>query len=130
MKKEKKKKRIKHLDACKIKTNNRADAENLRTNDPLKYVISVIGGKWKIRILWAAKNGDALRYREVKQLVPEVTDMMLSQSLRELTSCGLMERRQFQEIPPKVEYKLTESGKKLLPALELLYSWAETELNR
>ena len=96
--------------------------------DPLKYAVSVIGGKWKVRILWAARDGNPLRYREIKQLVPEVTDMMLSQSLRELTECGLLERRQFREIPPKVEYKITGRGEKLIPAIKLLSEWAENEL--
>ena len=130
MKKEKKKKRVKSEDARKIKTKDKAEAEHLKIKDPLQYAISVIGGKWKIRIIWAAKDGNPLRYREIKQLVPEVTDMMLSQSLRELTGSGLLERRQFQEIPPKVEYKITDRGKKLMPAIELLSSWAETELGR
>lgn len=127
MKKEKKKKHIKRVDTCKIKTKNKTGAESSKTQDPLQYAVSAIGGKWKIRILWAVKNGNPLRYREIKQLIPEVTDMMLSQSLRELTECGLMERRQYQEIPPKVEYRITESGKKLMPAIELLSSWAKTE---
>ena len=131
MKKVKKKKHIKNEDARKIKINDKAGTGHLtQAEEPLRYAVSVIGGKWKIRILWAAKSGNPLRYREIKQMIPEVTDMMLSQSLRELTLCGLLERRQFQEIPPKVEYRITDRGKRLIPAIELLSDWAKDELNR
>ena len=92
--------------------------------EPLAFAISLIGGKWKLRILWALSTKSGRRYGDIKRDVPEITDMMLSQSLRELTSDGLIERRQFQEIPPRVEYNLTAMGKSLLPVIETLRGWA------
>ncbi|QAT51020.1 transcriptional regulator [Caproiciproducens sp. NJN-50] len=91
---------------------------------PLQRAVSLIGGKWKLRILWALRDGESARYGEIRQRVSGITDMMLSQSLRELTASGLVERRQYQEIPPRVEYALTGEGTGLLPVLESIYAWA------
>lgn len=91
---------------------------------PMRYAASVVGGKWKLRILWALRSGEPARYGEIRQRIPGITDMMLSQSLRGLTGDGLVERRQYQEIPPRVEYSLTEAGMGLVPALELVCAWA------
>lgn len=91
---------------------------------PLEYALSVVGGKWKIRILWTLRGGESLRYGEIKQQIFSITDMMLSQSLRELAASGMIVRRQFQQIPPKVEYCITQNGLDLIPSLESLYEWA------
>lgn len=91
----------------------------------LRYAVSLVGGKWKLRILWALRSGEAMRYGEIRQQVTGVTDMMLSQSLRELTADGLIERRQYQEIPPRVEYAVTGCGAELYPALGLFCDWAK-----
>lgn len=77
-----------------------------------------------MRILWTLSAKPGRRYGDIKRDIPEITDMMLSQSLRELTADGLIERIQFQEIPPRVEYSLTEQGKSLLPVLENLREWS------
>lgn len=90
----------------------------------LRLVVSLVGGKWKIRILWALRSGQPARYGELRQRISGITDMMLSQSLRELAADGLVERRQYQEIPPRVEYAATEDGVGLLPSMELLCAWA------
>lgn len=92
--------------------------------DPLQYALTAVGGKWKLRILWALRGGASLRYGEIKQQIPLITDMMLSQSLRELTASELIARQQFQQIPPKVEYRITPAGAELIPAVELLCAWA------
>ncbi|MGW8113707.1 winged helix-turn-helix transcriptional regulator [Caproicibacterium sp. NSD3] len=94
----------------------------------LALALSKVGGKWKLRILLALESSaqDALRYGEIKNTVSGITDMMLSQSLRELTADGLIERRQYQEIPPKVEYRLSPSAKGALPAAQQMAEWAKT----
>lgn len=92
--------------------------------DPLERAFRLVGGKWKLRILWTLRSGTGLRYGEVRKQTGAITDMMLSQSLRELTADGLTERRQYQQIPPRVEYRITPAGKELLPAVELLRAWA------
>ncbi|WP_283609689.1 winged helix-turn-helix transcriptional regulator [Faecalispora anaeroviscerum] len=93
------------------------------TKDSLSLLHQKLGGKWKPRILWVLRGGESLRYREIKAGIAGITDMMLSQSLRELSADGLVERRQFQEIPPRVEYQITPAGAGALPGLELLAKW-------
>lgn len=92
--------------------------------DPLQYAVQVIGGKWKMRILWALRSGESLRYGDIRRQIPGITDMMLSQSLRELTECGLTERQQYQQIPPRVDYRITPAGAELTPILNQLCTWS------
>lgn len=66
-----------------------------------------------------------MRYNELKRRIDDITNMMLTQSLKELESRRIVERRQFMEIPPRVEYSLTENGKKLIPALKALAEWGK-----
>lgn len=93
--------------------------------DGLEYLTTVVGGKWKLRILWALRQKKGMRYGELKTSVHGITDMMLSQSLRELCGDGLVNRAQFQEIPPRVEYSITDDGATILPAVQLLSEWAK-----
>ncbi len=93
------------------------------STDPLQSVLAEVGGKWKLRILWTLRGGESLRYGDIKKQIPAITDMMLSQSLRELTVSGLAVRQQYQQIPPKVEYQITPAGAELVPAMELLCAW-------
>lgn len=91
---------------------------------PLLRALAVIGGKWKLPILWHLCGG-AARYGELKRGVKGITHMMLAQCLRELEADGLVSRRDYGERPPRVEYSLTEKGSALLPALRELYAWGE-----
>ena len=91
---------------------------------PLLRALAVIGGKWKLPILWHLCGG-AVRYGELKRGVKGITHMMLAQCLRELEADGLVSRRDYGERPPRVEYSLTEKGSALLPALRELYAWGE-----
>lgn len=100
-----------------------------KTECPILHVFRFIGGKWKLPVLWHLAEKETLRYNELKRSVRGVTNMMLTKCLRELEDFGLVHRRQYNEIPPKVEYSLTESGKKLLPALEALYAWGREHMD-
>ncbi len=91
----------------------------------LEQIVGLVGGKWKIRILWALRDGTGKRYSSIKLAMPAITDMMLSQSLRDLCEHGLVQRRQFQEIPPRVEYVITPDGQRIIPALQKLIDWAK-----
>lgn len=127
--KEKKKKKDKLLKEIFDIQDNIQDIElNKPERDPLYYALNKIGGKWKIRVLWVLRSGQSLRYGEIKQEIPLITDMMLSQSLRELTKSGLTERRQYRQIPPKVEYQITEKGKELIPGVTLIWQWAYNQI--
>ncbi|MDL2236651.1 helix-turn-helix transcriptional regulator [Christensenellaceae bacterium OttesenSCG-928-K19] len=93
---------------------------------PLRYALSVIGGKWKLPIICLLAEGTPLRYNAIKRGAHGITNMMLSQSLKELEGCGILSRKQYNEIPPRVEYRITTEGKKLLPALVQLAEWGKS----
>jgi len=89
------------------------------------YALDVIGGKWKLPIIWYLAGSESVRFNELRRRVHGITNIMLTKCLRELESSGLVERMQFNEVPPHVEYRLTETGRRLLPALNEIYAWGE-----
>lgn len=91
-------------------------------NCPVELALNVVGGKWKVLLLWNMKGG-VKRYGELKKLVPGITHKMLTQQLRELEDDGIITRRVYEVVPPRVEYSLTERGKELQPILELMGQW-------
>lgn len=95
---------------------------------PLIYALEIIGQKWKLPIMWYLFANDFTRYNELKRKVKGITNMMLTKSLKELEEHNLIVRIQYETIPPKVEYALTERGKALLPALNELSIWGEEQL--
>lgn len=123
--KEKKKKRTRILEEPELQQGELTPHKPLPgdAKDSLELLHQKLGGKWKPRILWVLRSGESIRYREIKAEITGITDMMLSQSLREMSADGLVERRQFQEIPPRVEYQITPLGAGALPGLELLAKW-------
>lgn len=94
-------------------------------NCPLTYALSIIGGKWRLPIIWALNQRGTMRYNELMRHVQGITNMMLSQSLKELEAYGIITRQQFMEIPPRVEYALTERGRQLVLVLKSLASWGK-----
>ena len=98
------------------------------TKCPIIYALDLIGQKWKLPILWYLFQKDAIRYNELKRSVNGITNMMLTKSLQELEGHGLVNRVQYETIPPKVEYSLTERGKALIPALDAMYAWGKEQL--
>jgi DNA-binding HxlR family transcriptional regulator len=99
--------------------------KNNYDNCPLTFALNLIGGKWKLPIIWALNKNEILRYNELKRKINGITNMVLTQSLKELESDGIVNRKQYMEIPPRVEYSLTDSGKELIPALKALANWGE-----
>ncbi|WP_027309385.1 helix-turn-helix domain-containing protein [Caloramator sp. ALD01] len=97
-------------------------------NCPVEYTLSIIGGKWKTVILWHLSNNEVLRYGELKRLVNGITHKTLSNQLKELEADGLINRKEYYQIPPKVEYSLTEKGKGLMPILKALCEWGSKNM--
>lgn len=97
---------------------------------PILYALQIIGQKWKLPILWYLHEQKNTRYNELKRRIPGITNIMLTKSLRELESAGLVYRTIYETIPPKVEYGLTETGQNLLPTLNELYKWGEMQMNK
>ncbi|MCX7694414.1 MAG: helix-turn-helix transcriptional regulator [Caloramator sp.] len=99
-----------------------------RYNCPVEYTLSIIGGKWKTVILWHLSNNEVLRYGELKRLVNGITHKTLSNQLKELEADGLINRKEYYQIPPKVEYSLTDKGKGLMPILKALCEWGSKNM--
>lgn len=97
---------------------------------PLTYALTLIGSKWRLPIIWALWNGKTLRYNELKRRVEGITNMVLSQSLKEMETQGLILRQQYMEMPPRVEYSLTKDGEALIPSLESLAKWGKGMQNK
>lgn len=94
----------------------------------LDYAFRRIGGKYKGRILWYLHNRKVLRYGELRKILCDITPKMLTQSLRELEEDVLIHRKVYLEVPPKVEYSLTEVGKELIPFLDHLKKWGDEQI--
>jgi len=91
---------------------------------PVESTIEVLDGKWKPLILYYLLDGTK-RFGELQQLLPQVTRRMLTQHLRELEEDGIVHREVYREVPPKVEYSLTEVGRSLEPILLMMLKWGE-----
>lgn len=90
---------------------------------PVRTTLNLLGGKWKLLILASLLEG-ARRYGELRRLMPEITEKMLIQELRELEADGLLSRVVHQQVPPKVEYALAGPGEQLRPVLHALLGWS------
>lgn len=91
---------------------------------PVEATLAVIGGKWKGVILYHLMSGTK-RFNEFRRLMPDITQRMLTLQLRELEKDGIIHRESFKEVPPKVEYSLTEFGRTLEPIIKLMRDWGE-----
>ena len=89
------------------------------------YTLSVIGGKWKMLILYLLAEIQPVRFNDMKRRIGAITFKTLSSQLKELEADGMVKRKEYPQIPPKVEYSLTPKGESLLPLLEQLCEWGE-----
>ncbi len=89
---------------------------------PVDLTLSVIGGRWQGLVMWAVRD-KSKRFSEIKRELVTINDKMLSQTLKKLVEQGVLNRKSYNEIPPKVEYSLTETGKQLQPILNLMQKW-------
>jgi DNA-binding HxlR family transcriptional regulator len=96
---------------------------------PVEATIDVIGGKWKPSILWWLQQRTH-RFAELRRRMPGITEKMLTQQLRELEADGIVDRRVYPTVPPRVEYSLTEYGRSLKTALEAICDWGRAHMAR
>lgn len=94
------------------------------------YAFQRIGGKYKGRILWRLSQFEVMRYNELAKGMLGISTKMLTQTLRELEADNLIYRKVYPQVPPKVEYRLTETGKELIPFIEYLFHWGCKQLGR
>lgn len=99
------------------------------SKDPCQIAIAldVIGGKWKGPILWWIKD-EPRRFNELRRLMPEITPRTLTNQLRDLVRDGMVIRTQYEEIPPRVEYSITDRCRSLLPLLDELSAWGKKHI--
>ncbi len=91
---------------------------------PLEYGLNVFGGRWKSRIICVLAHQQPLRYGKLRDELTNITDAVLALNLKELIADGIVERVQFNEIPPRVEYSLTEKGSSVVPILQTICKWS------
>ena len=96
---------------------------------PLEYGLDIFGGKWKSRIICVLGHRVSLRYKKLKDEIVNITDAVLAQNLKELISTGIVKRTQFDEIPPHVEYCLTDKGLSVIPILQNICLWSGVYFN-
>ena len=90
--------------------------------------LEMLGGKWRMLVIYQLAKRPSFRFGELKKSIPAITNTMLTTTLRELQSYGVVHREQFNEIPPHVEYSLTEKGLALFPVFYELAKWAQEYL--
>jgi DNA-binding HxlR family transcriptional regulator len=93
--------------------------------DGLEQAFGMIEGRWKLLILFQLFGGRVLRFSDLERAIPAVTQKMLAQQLRRLEHDGLVRRKIYPEVPPRVEYSLTDWGQSLCPALDSLLTWLD-----
>lgn len=101
------------------------DKNNCIENPSFEYTLNIFVGKWKIRIVYWLGKKEVLRYGELKKLLPNITHKVLSQQLKELESDKIINRNEYPQVPPKVEYTLTEKGIDFIPLIKDLCTWAK-----
>lgn len=100
-----------------------ADTHEKFTDCPLEYTTNLLGGKWKIKLIWTIYEAEHIRFNELKRKLDGITDLMLTKILKELVNENIINRKQYNEIPPHVEYSLTDNGLKLVNALAEVRKW-------
>lgn len=111
-----------HLERCRD-----ANGAVIVDSSPLDYVLALLVGKWKLKIIFWLWKREVMRYGELKSALTGITHKMLSSQLKELESSQLLIRTSYEQIPPKVEYRLSQKGQSLLPLLDALCQWAKLQ---
>ena len=96
----------------------------------IEVTLEIISGKWKSLILWHLSNQDVIRFNEFRRLMPDITQKMLTQQLKDLHEHGLVEKKVYYQVPPMVEYSLTEIGRDLVPILDAMDHWGKNYVDK
>ena len=96
-------------------------------NCPLEYAASILGGKWKIKLIWIIYEYKSIRFNQLKRELTGITDLMLTKILKSLVADNIVKRESFNEVPPHVEYSLTDNGLKLIEALSDIRQWVKEQ---
>ena len=109
-------------------------ANTISKSTPVHYqkcaviqALDIIGGKWRLPIIWELSAQDSIRYNELKRRLNGITNIMLTRALKGLEEHHLVIRVEYNQVPPHVEYSLTKNCKQLLPALEIINEWGKLQ---
>jgi len=91
---------------------------------PIRNILSRMGDKWSLLILSILSQNGVMRYKELNKAIPDISQKMLSGTLKRLEEYKLIKRKMYKEIPPRVEYSLTSTGRELMPAMGMMIDWA------
>lgn len=109
--------------------NRKETRDALFPNCPIRNVLSRIGDKWSMLVLFTLEGNNSQRFKELQRNIPDISQKMLTATLKTLESDGFILREAFPEIPPRVEYSLTDRGRSLLPLIDNLLVWATENMN-
>ncbi|MBE7146551.1 helix-turn-helix transcriptional regulator [Bacillus mycoides] len=113
-----------------IRKDIRAKIQKGNFNCEKELTLSIISGKWKVVILWHLGVEGPHRFSELQRLFPSISHKVLSNQLKELMEDGIVDRTVYPEIPPRVEYYMTELGMSLLPIVEMMYDWGKMRMEQ
>ncbi len=92
---------------------------------PLEYGLTIFGGKWKSRIICVLSANKKMSYSEIRKEMYNITDAVLASTLKDMIADGIVDRKSYDEIPPRVEYSLTEKGDSVVPILQSICRWSD-----
>ena len=113
-----------HEKVSHLPESKRSDLTPLSAAQGVEHAFKFLEGRWKLLILFHLFGGKVLRFSDLERAIPDVSQKMLAQQLRQLESDGIVRRTVHNQVPPKVEYQLTAWGQALCPALDALLKWA------
>jgi DNA-binding HxlR family transcriptional regulator len=114
-----------HEKVSHLPKGERAEHTPVSAADGIEQALSFVEGRWKLLILFHLFGGNVLRFSDLQRAIPAISEKMLAQQLRRLEADGIVLRTVHNQVPPKVEYRLTEWGQALCPALDALLKWSE-----
>ena len=106
----------------------KADTNSIIEICPIRNVVSRFGNKWSLLVLLVINEGQTVRFNELGRMIPDISTRMLSGTLKTLEADGLISRKVYAQVPPKVEYTLSDSGRSLIPLIMQLTAWAQTNM--
>lgn len=102
--------------------------DSMSRHCPIVYAMDRIGGKWKMPLIWLINQYPGVRYGQIRKAYAGITNTVLTRALQELEQDGLIRRTDFEEVPPRVEYHLTQKGKAIVPAILELTDWGWVQM--
>lgn len=112
------------------KKNNKQAKDALFPNCPIRNILARVGDKWSLLVLYTLQHKEPLRFKQLQREMPDISQKSLTQTLRILEEDGFVHREVFAEVPPRVEYRLTERGLSFLPVIDNLIGWAAENMEQ